>query len=103
MRASGDPVWTADGVVSDRWLPVSPNGRLDGFEWKLPLAEIGVSPPGDRGLAAAAEAARGDRRRAARDPSPSKPATPVPEPVAAEPAAGASPHDLPRGPKRPSR
>ena len=26
MRASGDPVWTADGVVSDRWLPVSPNG-----------------------------------------------------------------------------
>ena len=65
MRASGDPVWTADGVVSDRWLPVSPNGRLDGFEWKLPLAEIGVSPPGDRGLAAAAEAARGHRRRAA--------------------------------------
>ena len=31
MRAAGDPVWTADGVVSDRWLPVSPNGRLDGL------------------------------------------------------------------------
>jgi len=45
MRAIGDPVWTADGVVSDRWLPVSPNGRLDGFEWKVPLAEIGVSRP----------------------------------------------------------
>jgi HemY protein len=45
MRASGDPVWTADGVVSDRWLPVSPNGRLDGYEWKMPLAEIGVSRP----------------------------------------------------------
>ncbi len=45
MRASGDPVWTADGVVSDRWLPVSPNGRLDGFEWRVPLAEIGVSQP----------------------------------------------------------
>jgi HemY protein len=45
MRASGDPVWTADGVVSDRWLPVTPNGHLDGFEWKLPLAEIGVSHP----------------------------------------------------------
>jgi HemY protein len=43
MRASGDPMWTADGVVSERWLPVSPNGRLDGFEWKVPLAEIGVS------------------------------------------------------------
>ncbi len=45
MRASGDPVWTADGVVSERWLPVSPNGRLDGFAWKSPLAEIGVSRP----------------------------------------------------------
>ena len=45
MRASGDPMWTGDGVVSDRWLPVTPNGRLDGFEWKLPLAEIGASQP----------------------------------------------------------
>jgi HemY protein len=45
MRASDDPVWTADGVVSDRWLPVSPNGRLDGFEWRVPLAEIGFSRP----------------------------------------------------------
>ena len=45
MRAAGDPVWTADGVVSERWLPVSPNGRLDGFVWKLPLAEIGVTRP----------------------------------------------------------
>ncbi len=45
MRASGDPAWTADGVVSDRWLPVSPSGRLDAFEWKVPLAEIGVARP----------------------------------------------------------
>jgi HemY protein len=45
MRAAGDPVWTADGVVSERWLPVSPNGRLDGFTWRVPLAELGVSRP----------------------------------------------------------
>jgi HemY protein len=45
MRASGDPAWTADGVVSERWMPVSPNGRLDGFAWKVPLAEIGVTRP----------------------------------------------------------
>jgi HemY protein len=45
MRAAGDPVWTADGVVSDRWLPVTPNGRLDGFQWRVPLAEIGVTRP----------------------------------------------------------
>ena len=45
MRAAGDPAWTADGMVSERWMPVSPSGRLDGFEWKVPLAEIGVSRP----------------------------------------------------------
>lgn len=45
MRAAGDPAWTADGVVSDRWLPVSPSGRLDGYQWRVPLAEIGVARP----------------------------------------------------------
>ena len=45
MRAAGDPAWTADGVVSEQWRPVSPNGRLDGFMWKVPLAEIGVTRP----------------------------------------------------------
>jgi HemY protein len=45
MRASGDPAWTADGVVSEQWLPVSPDGRLDGFEWKVPLAAIGDARP----------------------------------------------------------
>lgn len=45
MRASGDPAWTADGAVAEHWLPVSPKGRLDGFEWKVPLAEIGEARP----------------------------------------------------------
>ncbi len=45
MRAAGDPMWTADGTVSEHWMPVAPNGRLDGFAWKVPLAEIGVSRP----------------------------------------------------------
>ncbi|MFN3658207.1 MAG: heme biosynthesis protein HemY [Pseudolabrys sp.] len=45
LHAAGDPAWTADGVVSERWLPVTPGGRLDGFEWRVPLAEIGVSRP----------------------------------------------------------
>ena len=45
MRASGDPAWTADGAVAEHWLPVSPNGKLDGFEWKVPLAEIGDARP----------------------------------------------------------
>ncbi len=39
LHARRDPAWTADGFVSERWLPVSPvSGRLDAFEWKDPLA-----------------------------------------------------------------
>lgn len=42
VRARRDPAWTADGFVSDRWLPVSPvTGRLDAFAWMEPLAQIG--------------------------------------------------------------
>jgi HemY protein len=41
LNAARDPVWTADGIVSERWLPMSPvSGRLDAFEWKTPLAEL---------------------------------------------------------------
>src|SRR5579862_8292064 len=45
VRASQDPVWTADGYVSDKWRPVSPvSGRLDAFQWQTPLAAL---PSGD--------------------------------------------------------
>ena len=38
VRAPRDPAWTADGMVSDEWEPVSPvTGRLDAFEWKVPV------------------------------------------------------------------
>jgi HemY protein len=41
VRARHDPVWTADGYVSDRWRPVSPvTGRLDAFQWQTPLAAL---------------------------------------------------------------
>jgi HemY protein len=46
VRALHDPVWTADGYVSDRWRPVSPvSGRLDAFQWQTPLAAL----PSDKG------------------------------------------------------
>jgi HemY protein len=46
VRALHDPVWTADGYVSDRWRPVSPvTGRLDAFQWQTPLASL----PSDKG------------------------------------------------------
>lgn len=41
VRALPDAVWTADGYVSDRWRPVSPvTGRLDAFQWLVPLAAL---------------------------------------------------------------
>jgi HemY protein len=43
VRAARDPKWTADGLESDKWLPVSPaTGRLDAFQWKVPVAELGA-------------------------------------------------------------
>jgi HemY protein len=37
-NAARDPAWTADGVVSDQWRPVSPvTGTLDAFQWRPPV------------------------------------------------------------------
>jgi HemY protein len=48
VRALHDPVWTADGYVSDRWQPVSPvSGRLDAFQWQTPVAAL----PSDKNAA----------------------------------------------------
>lgn len=110
MRAAPDPVWTADGVVSDRWLPVSSRGRLDGYEWRVPLAEIGMThpvvdaPPPPlpeiKPVAAAPapieikavapnEAPKAEPTQSGPAPLPSKPtktmSKPVPKPAAAEP------------------
>jgi HemY protein len=41
LTARPDPVWTADGFVSDHWLPMSPvSGRIGAFEWTVPPAAI---------------------------------------------------------------
>lgn len=41
LIAPRDPSWTADGLVSGKWLPVSPvTGRLDAFEWKVPVSDV---------------------------------------------------------------
>lgn len=41
LRAPRDPVWVADGFVSDQWAPVSPlSGRLDAFEWRSPVERV---------------------------------------------------------------
>jgi HemY protein len=84
VRAPRDPVWTADGVTSEHWAPVSPaTGRLDAFEWKVPIEAIGSSggPLVDEALFA--------------PPEPEPPA-PMPVPVIAATEAPAKPAPAPR-------
>jgi HemY protein len=41
VRALHDPVWTADGYISEHWRPVSPvTGRLDAFQWQVPVSAL---------------------------------------------------------------
>ncbi|MCP4317761.1 MAG: heme biosynthesis protein HemY, partial [Hyphomicrobiales bacterium] len=41
VRAQRDPAWTADGYVAEHWAPVSSvTGKLDAFEWKVPVEQI---------------------------------------------------------------
>jgi HemY protein len=45
LNAAPDPAWTVDGHVSDRWLPVSPSGKLDAFEWRIPVTGLPAAAP----------------------------------------------------------
>lgn len=41
VNAPRDPAWTADGFVTDRWMPVSPvSGALDAFQWRVPVEAV---------------------------------------------------------------
>ena len=41
VSAPRDPAWTADGVVSDHWAPVSPiTGALDAFQGRVPVEAL---------------------------------------------------------------
>ncbi|MEA2912006.1 MAG: HemY protein [Bradyrhizobium sp.] len=104
VRAPHDPVWTADGYVSDKWRPVSPvSGRLDAFQWQTPLAalpsdkdttiessafEQAMLAPARRVEPPPAAAAEVIAPAAAQDNAPAKSdvAGPVVEPAAAPPA-----------------
>lgn len=46
LRAKRDPAWVADGYVSSTWEPVSPlSGRVDAFEWRVPLERFAAHEP----------------------------------------------------------
>jgi HemY protein len=85
LHARRDPSWTADGLVSDRWMPVSPaTGRLDAFQWKEPVAELGGKIIEDGGAPAVTEAAAPAERLP--PPAVSIEAVPARSPSAPEPA-----------------
>jgi HemY protein len=80
VYAARDPAWTADGFVSDQWLPVSPvSGRIDAFEWKAPVAAIGSAPSPAEPVGEA---------QPSRPVIEAKPAAPASPPAAPAPAAG---------------
>ncbi len=66
VNARRDPAWTADGFVSDRWLPVSPvTGRLDAFDLEGPARRRGPRQRCARARPRGAPGARRSARRAA--------------------------------------
>lgn len=82
LHAAPDPAWTADGHVSDRWLPVSPlTGRLDAFEWRVPLTGISGAPtiePAPAGIAPIELKATPQEGQAPAPPAPTQQATSAP-------------------------
>ncbi len=94
VRAPRDPAWVADGVVSERWAPVSPvTGRIDAFEWRVPMERLGQLIEDDAGprKKAATPAIPAPAATAAPvAPAETPPAAPVAEaaPVAAPVPAG---------------
>jgi HemY protein len=80
-RAPRDKAWVADGVISDRWAPVSPSGALDGFVWRTPderlAAHVENAPPPPP-AAPPAEAIAA--------PIPAPAISPAPEAIAPQPA-----------------
>lgn len=72
LTAPRDPQWTADGYISENWLPASPvTGELGVFRWKVPLERIGAEPT----------------------PAPAAPPQPETGPVAVEPVLSHLPDD----------
>jgi HemY protein len=105
VRALHDPVWTADGYVSDRWRPVSPvTGRLDAFQWQMPLAALPSDKPAAIESSPFEEAMLAPRRVAPPNSPSEVPVEPKPSaaqdnspaaPAAVEPASAPAPAPSP--------
>src|SRR5271170_5548605 len=82
-RAPRDKAWVADGVISDRWAPVSPSGTLDGFVWRTPDERIAA--PVETAVASPAA----PPAEAIAPPAPATALTPAPRAIEPERAAPA--------------
>jgi HemY protein len=86
LNAPPDPQWTADGYVSDRWLPVSPvTGRIDAFQWRVPLTGTIAAPIIEPELPAPVSATPAPREQNAIIPASAASVRSAPEPVKADP------------------
>jgi HemY protein len=86
MRAPADPKWTADGMISEQWQPVSPVSlELGAFQWKVPVERLPYEPGADEfrppvEAAAAEEMTNADETETATEET-SKGVEATPEPV----------------------
>ncbi len=103
LTATRDPAWTADGVVSDIWMPISPTtGRLDAFEWRAPVADLG--PPGpliEYARVSSALQKQLETKLAAEPAATSAPSTPSAPSAAPQAAKAAEPAKAPQPAKAP--
>jgi HemY protein len=96
-RAPRDKAWVADGVISDRWAPVSPTGTLDAFVWRTPderlaaLAEPEPITPEAAALPAASAAATANGSAAEAPPTAAAAGGQPPDAAPPDEAAPASP------------
>ncbi|NVO16826.1 MAG: heme biosynthesis protein HemY [Rhodoplanes sp.] len=90
LQATRDPTWTADGMVSAKWMPASPiSGRIDAFEWRIPLADL-AGP--------VIEHDKPRRGQIAPAPAPAPAPAAAPKPSPAPPAKAAEPPAPPAAP-----
>jgi HemY protein len=88
VHAAHDPAWTADGLIAESWMPASPmTGRLDAFQWRVPLADLTPRGPViEQDAPVEREAAAAPVLRAVPEPivegtpAPATPRPPTPEP-----------------------
>lgn len=104
LKAPRDAAWIADGMISEKWMPISPiTGKLDAFEWRTPFSQL--AGPVEEGSARRVEEAfaalpplRSSDMRTAEGPSASPPIEPSadaePEAPAAEISAAVKPEPV---------